>query len=674
MKYVDVVIDNRSDFTDMLYTYMDPDDVIEPGMKIEVPFGRKNSMKTAYVVRVREVAEKTDEKNRQEIAENIKNVGEIQNDMSLVPETVDTAMWMKKRYLAKAIDCIRLFLPAGSAARRRRKKETVRQFEGEEQNIENLTDEQRKAVAAICSGRKGQVFLLQGVTGSGKTEVYMRCCADALEHGKTAVIIVPEVSLTKQITDRFVTRFGYDKIAVMHSRMTAGERYDQWKKIRDGEVSIVIGARSAVFAPLENIGLIVIDEEHEGSYKSHMSPKYETWEVAARRASWWGAKVVLGSGTPSIDSLYRAEKGEFTRLKLTERYNGVPLPEVEIADMRAEMRSGNRTVFSRSLYDGIRNTLDKGGQVILFINRRGYSSHVFCRECGYVAECDMCGVPLTFHRSSNAMVCHYCGRKSPPPDTCPSCGSRYIRYFGAGTQQIEEAAARMFPDASVARLDVDTGKNAGEINRILSDFAKGRTDILVGTQLVGKGIDNRNVDLVGIMAIDTVLSYPDYRSAENCFQLITQAAGRAGRGENRGKVVVQTYQPDAYPVRMGAVQDADGFYSQEIKKRKMLDNPPFSTMVQIRNSGPSGKEDEVEKIASEWVKRIGKLGGKGRVLGRKRKRTEKEFQIFLLIKITDGAEEEFRQIAAEFREELRETKNRCSSIADFNPENVWRYE
>ena len=480
------------------------------------------------------------------------------------------------------------------------------------------------------------------------------------------------MALTKQIIDRFIVRFGRDNVAVMHSKMTAGERYDQWQKIRNGQVKIVIGARSAVFAPIENIGVIVIDEEHESSYKSDMSPKYETWRVAAKRAEFYGGVVVLGSGTPSVDSLYRAEQGEFKKLMLTQRYNNNPMPEATIVDMREELKAGNKTVFSRLLYDKVRQALDQGGQVILFINRRGYSPYVFCRECGYKVECKVCHQPMNYHKKSGKVICHYCGRGETPPDVCPECGSRYIRFFGAGTEQIEEAAKKLFKDVTVERLDTDTGKTVKDINRILDNFNKGKTKILVGTQLVGKGMDNPNVKVVGIMAIDSMINYPDYRAGERAFQLITQAGGRAGRGDEVGQVVIQTYDPEAYPVVYGGAHDVESFYNSEIKRRMFLDNPPFCQLVQVVITDKDKSGRAVSKVAERWIKKAESVIGKNKILSIKNRKREADYQRCILFKFENNMANKFRKMVNEFKGELREERNHCSFIVEFEPNNLWR--
>lgn len=692
MKYVQIVVSNNSNITDVFYTYgarqakeltdnvsandnengrfvPATEENIKIGDKVQVPFGTSTKLKEGYVMDV------ADEISGEIKFDTLKYIDSIDTETRLNEEMVETSKWMREQYMCRYMECLKLFLPVGSKAKRRKQREIVDEYEGEEQNIQALTDEQTVAYREISQAMEKenhQVFLLEGVTGSGKTEVYMQAVAKALTMGKTGVVVVPEVALTKQIIDRFIVRFGRDKVAVMHSKMTAGERYDQWQKIRAGQVKIVIGARSAVFAPIENIGVIVIDEEHESSYKSDMSPKYETWRVAAKRAEFYGGVVVLGSGTPSVESLYRADQGQFRKLLLTERYNKNPLPEATIVDMREEIKAGNKTVFSRVLYDQVHEAIKQGGQAILFINRRGYSPYVFCRECGYKVECKVCYQPMNYHKQSGKVICHYCGRGQTPPDVCPECGSRYIRYFGAGTEQIEEAAKRLFPDVTVERLDTDTGKTVKDINRILNNFNKGKTQILVGTQLVGKGMDNPNVKVVGIMAIDSMVNYPDYRAGERAFQLITQAGGRAGRGDEIGKVVIQTYDPESYPVVYGGAHDVDNFYKSEIKRRMFLDNPPFCQLVQvvITDKDKSGKM--VSKVSERWIKRIESLIGKNKILSIKNRKRKEDYQRCILFKFENEKADKFRKMVNEFKDELRGERNRCSFIVEFEPNNLWR--
>lgn len=665
MKYVDLVVDNRNDNTDVFYTYQCKFDDVKIGDKVYVPFNRGNKIKEAYVFNVKDCCE-------EKIA-NIKDVVSIDEEVSLNEEIVETCVWLKRRYFCRYIDAVKLFLPTGKKPVRRKISEVVNDFQGEKQDIEKLTDEQQAAVDEINkSTEKGvqELFLLQGVTGSGKTEVYMRAVKKTIDMGKNAIVLVPEVSLAKQIVDRFIERFGRNNIAVMHSKLSPSERYDQWQKIKRGDSKIIIGARLAVFAPIENIGLIILDEEHEATYKSDMTPKYDTAEVAIKRSKRYGGSVIMGSATPSVVSLYRSKQGIYKKLLLKDRYNGVQLPEVFVADMRNELKNGNKSVLSKKLYDEMVQCIDKKKQTILLINKRGYSSFVSCRNCGYVVKCSKCGIAMTYHKKSDGMVCHYCGNKEATPDICPECGSGYIKYFGAGTEKVCEEVRELFPNAKIERLDFDTGQKKGEINRILSRFAKGETDILVGTQLVGKGLDFRNVLLTGIIALDSTLNIPDYRSSERGFQMITQAGGRAGRGEERGKVVVQTYDPDSFAVVAGANHDTEAFYKKEIKIRELMNYPPFGSFAQINILGKDKKA--VVETTGRWLKNIETTMGKNVIIGKKKNFNGKDFKMMMLIKFSNKDRNKFVNMAEGLKNKLREEKCKCSSIIDINPYSTWR--
>jgi len=445
-----------------------------------------------------------------------------------------------------------------------------------------LSPQQKNALCAVSSAMeqgRGE-FLLHGVTGSGKTEVYMQAIAKALDMGGTAIVLVPEISLTPQAMDRFRGRFG-NNVAVLHSRLSPGERYDEWRRIRLGRAKVVLGARSAVFAPLENIKLIVVDEEHEQSYSSEITPRYNAIEVARQRCRLGGGTLVLGSATPSIATYLRATKGKYTLLEMPHRINGLPMPRVEIADMRAEFAEGNTGIFSAPLYDALKTCLDKGEQAILFMNRRGYSTFVSCRGCGYVFKCDNCDVSMTYHKLENAMKCHYCGCVKPIPKVCPECGKPYIKFFGIGTQQVEEQLKENFPGVTCLRMDADTTRTKDAHYSILSRFAKGEAQVLIGTQMVAKGLDMPGVSVVGVIAADASLHIPDYRSCERSFQLLTQVAGRAGRASGNGRVIVQTYNPEHPAVVLASRHDYKGFFDYEIAMRRAALFPPYSLFIRV---------------------------------------------------------------------------------------------
>ena len=479
-----------------------------------------------------------------------------------------------------------------------------------------LTIEQETAVGEIAQAvgdRRAETFLLHGVTGSGKTEVYMQVIRHVLDLGKEAIVLVPEISLTPQITSRFKRRFG-PMVAVMHSGLSAGEKYDEWRKVQRGEVKVVVGARSAVFAPFRNLGVIILDEEHESSYKQEDSPRYHARDVAIRRSEEHGCPVILGSATPSLESYARASKGVYSLLTLTERAKKQPLPEVQVVDMREELKNGNRSMFSVPLAEAIRDRLEKGEQTVLFLNRRGYSSFVLCRDCGTSVQCPNCDISLTYHRATERLQCHYCGHEEPVPLTCPECGSEHIRFFGTGTQKVQEELHRLLPEARVLRMDVDTTRQKGAHERLLRQFGEGDADILLGTQMIAKGLDFPNITLVGVLSADTMLRLADFRAAEKTFQLLTQVSGRAGRHEKEGEVIVQTYAPEHYAVELAKDQAYEPFYAIEMGNRKRYSYPPFYFVTLIQFS----HEDllKVSETAGNAVRYLsGKLGPDTVIIG-----------------------------------------------------------
>ena len=602
MKYANLVIDNKSDQTDQLYTYGVKDDA-KIGSKVYVPFAKSRNLREAYVV-------ETDEHSGDGLGKRLRYIEKVDDDVSLSEEMIRTALWMKKRYICRLIDAVNCFTPVGEKARRGQRKNPFAEEKGEPSSVKELTLQQAQILQRIgeaAKAKKHMRFLLHGVTGSGKTEIYIRAAQQVLEQGRNVIVLVPEIALTGQIIDRFIGRFGSGKVAVLHSKLSLGERYDQWKKVRDGcdgDGQIVIGARSAVFAPLENIGLIVIDEEHETTYKSDHTPKYDTIEVALKRVQDKDNNgiLLLGSATPSVVSYQRAQEGIYELLELTERYNKVVLPEISIVDMREELKRGNRSIISSELCSKMKDTLEAGRQVILFLNRRGYSTFVSCRECGYVARCPGCGLSLTYHKAGGQAVCHYCGYHEPAPNKCPECGSKYIRYFGSGTEKLEEAVSDLFPEYAAERLDLDTVKRKGELTRKLKAFRSGKTQILIGTQIIAKGLDFRNVGLSGIVSADVSLNIPDFRSPERTFQLITQAAGRAGRGDSQGHVVIQTYSPEHYAVAFASQHDYKGFFETEKQLRAYMGYPPYSDLFQIVFTAK--REDAAKDGAESWYERI----------------------------------------------------------------------
>ena len=445
-----------------------------------------------------------------------------------------------------------------------------------------LTEEQRQVLAELLPAvtRGKGAFLLHGVTGSGKSEVFIRAVRQCLKEGKGAIVLVPEIVLTPQMVTWFRGRFG-DVAAVLHSRLSAGERFDEWRRIRLGHARVVIGARSAVFAPVEGLGLIVCDEEHESSYQSEHFPQYDARQIAESRCKREGAALVLASATPSILSFARMERGDFTLLEMRSRVHHRPLPEVSVVDMREELRLGNKGVFSGELSQKLDACIRSGRQAMLFINRRGYAQFVNCRACGEAIRCQNCDVSMTYHESDHSLHCHWCGSIVPMPETCPNCGSAYIRTCGVGTQRVEQEVKKRWPNAGVIRMDVDTTGDKNAYMRLLSSFRAREAQVLVGTQMIAKGLDFPEVTLVGAVLADTSLNMPDYRAPERTFQLLTQVAGRAGRAEHPGQVVIQTYAPEHYAIRAAAVQDYRSFYHMEFDRRKRGLYPPFTMMARL---------------------------------------------------------------------------------------------
>ena len=473
----------------------------------------------------------------------------------------------------------------------KRLRSPYKQIETQNKQV-SLTDKQMQAVSSVVNTDK-TVSLLFGVTGSGKTEVYLNLINRAINNGKTAIMLVPEISLTPQMLKQLRARFG-NNAAILHSGLSAGERFDEWWRLRNGEAKIAIGARSAIFAPLENVGVIIVDEEHDGSYTSESAPRYSTVEVAKYRAELSGAKLVLGSATPSVESYKNALEGVYNLIELPDRINKRPLPEVEIADMRKEVRRGNNTPFSSVLKTELEDCLSKGNQAIIFLNQRGYSKTVICTECGHIQKCDSCDVSLTYHKEDESLLCHYCGAKYKMITACTECGSPFIRYGGTGTERVVDELKKLFPSARILRMDRDTTQSKEGHFKILNKFSAREADILVGTQMIAKGHDFPNVTLVGILDADMSLHFSDYRSGERTFQLLTQVAGRSGRAEQAGKVVLQTYSPENPVLRYAINYDYVNFFKQEISIRKATAFPPFTDVVRVLISS----EDDERALAA----------------------------------------------------------------------------
>ncbi|HAQ5780859.1 TPA: primosomal protein N' [Enterococcus faecium] len=464
-----------------------------------------------------------------------------------------------------------------------------------------LNAEQKNAVEQIITAgqqQKDQVFLLEGITGSGKTEVYLQAIADVLSENKTAIMLVPEIALTPQMVERFKGRFG-ESVAVLHSGLSQCEKYDEWRKIEREEAQVVVGARSAIFAPLKNIGLIIIDEEHESSYKQDETPRYHARDLAIWRSKYHHCPIVLGSATPSLESRARAQKGVYQLLQLNHRAKAAAqLPAIEIVDMREEFQNHRTSTFSANLQEKIQNRLDKKEQTVLLLNRRGYSSFVMCRDCGFVLPCPNCDISLTLHMDTRSMRCHYCGHEEPIPNRCPNCGGNKIRYYGTGTQKVEEELRELYPQARILRMDVDTTRRKGAHEQILQKFGAKEADILLGTQMIAKGLDFPEVTLVGVLNADTSLNLPDFRSSEHTFQLLTQVSGRAGRAEKAGEVVIQTFNPQHYAIELAKKQNYEQFYQQEMHVRHRGGYPPYYFTVKITASHPE------EQVAAKKIFQI----------------------------------------------------------------------
>lgn len=666
MKYVDVVIDNKSEYMDSFFTYLAPDD-INVGDKVSIPLARKPKGAEGYVVSIDTTPGIETDK--------VKEIISIDKDRSLTPEIIDTAIWMRSRYGVKYIDAIRMFDVTGKRIPHHIKEYHETKLEDEP----TLSEEQKYAALDICNSidnELGKSFLIHGVTNSGKTEVYIRAAKNAIAKGKTAIILVPEIALSSQIADRFSKRFGKDKVAIMHSKLKTSERLAEWMRIKSGEAKIVVGARTAVFAPASDIGVIIIDEEHESTYKSDHNPKFETVDVAFRRAKYHNATLVLGSATPSIVSYNRAMDGIYQLIEMKNRIGKSIMPEVKIVDMRDELRSGNSSVISRKLLASIEQTVNNGDQVILFLNRRGFSTQVLCPECGYIMMCPDCDITLTYHKKENAAICHYCGRKFKIPKVCPECGNNNLSFIGTGTERLEETIEELVPNAKVERFDLDTAKNSSEIKKTLRHFNTGKTNILVGTQILAKGLDFKNVGLVGIILADSSLNIPDYRSPERTFQLITQVSGRAGREGGKSKVILQTYQPEDDTIKKAANRDYYGFYEQELAHRKNMNYPPFSDIITVIFVDKKGSKTEYSSTidhANDFRKYLLSMKNlpTGTTIYEPKLDTQRggadRNRVIFMIKAPRGTRSGFVSAYMNYRELMIKHRSTCHMELDINP-------
>lgn len=596
-QYASIIIDISHENVDRVFQYRIPPQLlgeIQVGMQVCVPFGSGNRTRTGYVVDISEKAE-YDVTKMKSIA------GIVAGSVTADSRIISLAWWMKERYGSTMNQALKTVLPVKRKVKARNRQVVRSMVDVQIKKAEILLNEEQRQIAEDFCSRYDRgdraPSLIYGITGSGKTEVYMEMISHVLKQGRQVIVLIPEISLTYQTVMRFYRRFG-SCISVMHSRLSAGERWDQYERARQGETQVMIGARSALFTDFPDLGLIIMDEEHEGAYKSESTPRYHAREVAEKLAGMRDAAFVMGSATPSLEAYTRAREGIYRLYTLKNRAGeGSVLAAAEVVDLRKEMEAGNKSIFSRRLQELIRDRLEKKEQVMLFMNRRGYSSFVSCRSCGEAVKCPHCDVTLTLHNKTR-LVCHYCGYTVPLPKKCPSCGSPYLAGFGTGTQKIEELTKAMFPQARVLRMDLDTTSKKGGHQEILSAFAKGEADILIGTQMIVKGHDFPGVTLVGILAADASLYAPDYRSGERTFQLLVQAAGRAGRGKKPGTAVIQTYTPEHYVVKASAVQDYLEFYRQEMGYRKLMKYPPAAHMLSIQIGG---KEEELTAHMTEAV-------------------------------------------------------------------------
>ncbi len=598
MKYAKVVVDIKADFADRLYTYLAGNLKLKVGTAVKVPFGSKNTLKKAVVF------ELTDSRGSEIEGDiEVKSIDSVLDDLSFPEELVRLAKWVRNRYFTSYADVVGVISPKGDRPKRALKPTHNLASKGSGKVM--LTPTQQALANEIIKEVKAaspEIFLLKGVAGSGKTEIYINAVEQAIASSKSGIVLLPEIALTKQITARFREHFGDEKIAIIHSGLTRAQRFNEFLRIRDNDAMVVIGARSAVFAPVRNLGIIIIDEEQDSSYKATNSPRYDAVEVGIMRSRFESAPIVLGSATPAISDYYRAKEGKMRLLNLGERYNGGSFPDIEIVNMADEMRKGNFSPLSFLLRKEMRATIDKGKQVLLFLNRRGYAPIIMCESCKEILKCEKCGIPLVYHREAGRALCHYCGNSETEFSKCKKCGSKQIQYRGLGIEQLTEFVQDEFKDAKVARLDSDVAVRAGKLEEVLEQFSDGKIDVLIGTQIISKGLDFENVTLAGIIEADAGLQIPDFRADERVFQLIVQTAGRAGRRDDRGKVVLQTLSKDADVVNMAAQQDYEGFYSSEIAFRKKMGYPPFGSIIKLEFS--SDKKEGALDFANSFKNSI----------------------------------------------------------------------
>ena len=726
--YAEVIVNSEAVEIDKPFTYKvkkDFNDLISIGHRVKVPFGVSNKLIEGFVI-----ALSTEFNDKYKV----KEISKICDDEPILTrEDLLMIEFLRSKTLCKYIDAIRLLIPKGIIKGIKKKKKNVIKFNNklddnfkkkenylnlinfikendciytkselnknlkfsiytinkaiekgflslEEQvvyrynrriykdnDIKNLTAEQIEAISKIKnSNNKG--FLLKGVTGSGKTEVYMKLVEHTLNEGKGAIVLVPEIALTPQMIERFKGRFGED-VALFHSKLSDGERFDEWYRVKTGKCRLVVGARSAVFLPVNNLGMIIVDEEHEGTYKSDYNPKYNTKDVVEFLSFTKDCKYVLGSATPSVESFADAMVSKIELVTLNNRIDNKPLPDIEMVDMREELRVKNLSMFSRKLYKEIKEALERKEQIILFLNRRGFSTFVSCRSCGYVFKCHKCDISMTYHKNGY-LICHYCGKTEKQIHVCPKCKSKYVKFFGAGTEKVESEVKKYFKDAKVLRMDKDTTRNKGSHEKIYNSFKNKEADILIGTQMIGKGLDFKDVTVVGILAADMSLNIPDYRSSEKTFQIITQVAGRAGRGDKKGKVIIQTYDPGNPSLNYAINNDYIGMFKDEISLRQQMGYPPFEKIILIR--GISKDEKSLECFMKDITKKIRSLSEDNvTILGPTKCIVSKikdkfRWQVMIKGKFSDDYSKKIRDILYEMNKSVY---NEIRINIDINPNN-----
>ena len=727
-----IIVDIASSLVDKVFDYILPDETFGIGMRVYVPFGK--IIKEGYIVDIATESDYDSSKLKTVISK-------IDNFPVILPEQLELAKFMKKKFNTGLCDAIRLFLP--SEMRQGKVKELIKiecfipdEIKAKEYlssvrknatgiigiinellskgsvlqselnkkfnsgSLKKLIDDkivqtkeikfkrspytgldENKKEVTLTATQQGvvdritnehNVFLLHGVTGSGKTEVYMSCMKKIIDSGKTGIMLVPEISLTPQVLMNFRSRFG-ENVALLHSGLSAGERFDEWQRILFGEAKIVIGARSAIFAPIKNIGLIVIDEEHDNSYNSDSNPRYNTIEVAKERARLSSSSLVLGSATPSLVSYHHAMVGDYQLLEMKERINKRELPPLHIVDMGEEIRTGNTGVFSTALKNALTKTVAEGNQAMLFINRRGFSSFLMCKKCGWVAKCDACDVSLVYHKYDRALKCHYCGNRYKVLTECPECGNTELSNGATGTQKVVQELQELLPNVSIGRMDNDTTKTKDSHLKILSDFRNGKTQILVGTQMIAKGHDFPSVTLVGIIDADISLYQTSYSATEQTFELITQVAGRAGRADKSGEIILQTYVPRHYVYKLASYYDYPAFYKKEINLRQITMYPPFSKIMRILFSSEDEKlaketakvyYEEVKKVQQTFQKDFIYLGVMKSPIGR----IQNKYRIQILLRIKPDNEDVITKRLFEITEMNKQTG--VSAFIEINPQSL----